>query len=308
MRKKIRVHLKGGLGNQLFQYYAGLHLSTLKNLPLELEMSALEHGRNPHDSRIDSLNVSCELLYTKRRHSLSLFGWTIRNWLQELNSNLVFAILKPIDKLIGVYVSSDTGFDLKLSRLRSEWLVDGYFQTWRYFQEVKEKNPELVLDLEPKDTSAYLMTMMEKVENKKILAIHVRRGDYSSAKGTFGLLAAAYYEQGIRQLRLSGITWDQAWVFTDDIRSTRQELRDLIDKEGLSLIETPRNSPSVESLFLMSQASSMIVANSTFSWWAATLGREKDGVVCPAKWFRNLSDPEDLYPLNWIRVKSSWVD
>jgi hypothetical protein len=56
----------------------------------------------------------------------------------------------------------------------------------------------------------------------------------------------------------------------------------------------------------MSLASANVIANSTFSWWAAALNQNKGFVVAPDKWFRGLEDPKDLIPPDWILVKSQW--
>jgi hypothetical protein len=217
-------------------------------------------------------------------------------------------MLRKLDKALNLYVSSETGFDPQLSQMKKVRRLEGYFQTWRYFHEVKTLKPHLVINLEPSDPSPYLEKMINEIRQKKTLAIHVRRGDYLTGKETFGLLSPSYYERAINDLRLNGTSWDQAWVFTDDVKATGAEFRDLIESESLKIIQTPRESSSIEDLFIMSQASSIIIANSSFSWWAATLGVEKDAVVCPTKWFRNLSDPNGLNPDHWVRVPSSWVD
>jgi hypothetical protein len=73
-------------------------------------------------------------------------------------------------------------------------------------------------------------------------------------------------------------------------------------------VESPKDSHSFESLILMSRSSSLIIANSTYSWWAATLGNPDKITVCPAKWFVQMEDPQDLYPESWIQVPSAWVN
>jgi hypothetical protein len=52
----------------------------------------------------------------------------------------------------------------------------------------------------------------------------------------------------------------------------------------------------------------MVIANSTYSWWAATLGNPNKTIACPSKWFAQMVDPEDLYPEGWIKVSSEWID
>jgi len=59
---------------------------------------------------------------------------------------------------------------------------------------------------------------------------------------------------------------------------------------------------------LMSLASSNIIANSTYSWWGATLNRSNSEVIAPMKWFRSMKDPELLYPPRWKLIESKWED
>jgi hypothetical protein len=55
----------------------------------------------------------------------------------------------------------------------------------------------------------------------------------------------------------------------------------------------------------MSDATGIVIANSTYSWWAAKLGRAKQ-VIAPEQWFRVGIAPRDLYPGNWQLVPSAW--
>jgi hypothetical protein len=63
----------------------------------------------------------------------------------------------------------------------------------------------------------------------------------------------------------------------------------------------------VESLALMSKFKNIVISNSTFSWWAASLGRVDKNIVCPKPWYRSMKSPEDLIPNDWIKIESSWV-
>ena len=75
-----------------------------------------------------------------------------------------------------------------------------------------------------------------------------------------------------------------------------------------SIISTPNDVSDAETLILMSLASRIVIANSTFSWWAARVNGSNKTVIAPEKWFRSLPDPEFLIPNNWIKLKSYWLD
>jgi hypothetical protein len=118
----------------------------------------------------------------------------------------------------------------------------------------------------------------------------------------------SYYEAAIQELKSRGVTWDAVWIFTDDVQFTQKEFRDFSAVNPNSvIIEPPSDSHSFESLLLMSKCSSLVIANSTYSWWAATLGNTDKITVCPEKWFVKMEDPEDLYPDSWIQVPSLWT-
>jgi hypothetical protein len=72
-------------------------------------------------------------------------------------------------------------------------------------------------------------------------------------------------------------------------------------------ISPPIGTDATESLVLMSFGKAIITANSSFSWWAAVSGNRTKKVIAPIPWFKNLDEPKDLIPGNWLRIKSSWV-
>ena len=116
-----------------------------------------------------------------------------------------------------------------------------------------------------------------------------------------------YYKAAVRMLKSRGVTWEKVWVFSDDTVAAEEELQDLsLELGAVRFVEPPADSHSFESILLMSKVSSLIIANSTFSWWGAALGISSRPIVCPEKWFASMGDPTDLCPPEWIRVKASW--
>ena len=60
MIKKVKVGIVGGVGNQLFQYYAGAYLSILNSCDLSLDFSNLYQFGTKHESSLEYVNLPIE--------------------------------------------------------------------------------------------------------------------------------------------------------------------------------------------------------------------------------------------------------
>lgn len=125
-------------------------------------------------------------------------------------------------------------------------------------------------------------------EMNEYVSIHVRRGDYSGNSFYVDLSRSGYYRKAIEEFP------DRKFmIFSDDIEFCRG--RFIGDQYTFSEGKT-----ELEDLNLMMHCNGHIIANSTFSWWGAWLGKGKtiapsvknwysDGVertVCPKEWIR----------------------
>ena len=237
--------------------------------------------------------------------SLLYFYSSIRKRLREALTRF-FSNRKVQLKILRQYQSSVVGYDPELDNLKPPITISGYFQTWKYYEALKDRN--LVPEINIVNPSEWFLLMLEELRaHSRILGIHVRRGDYVG-NHNFGALSVVYYEAAVEELVSRGVTWDAIWVFSDDLPLIQSEFcASNITKKNVRFIDPPPESHSAESLLLMSKCSSLIIANSTFSWWAATLGNPEKITVCPSRWFAKMDEPRDLYPESWIPVRSSWV-
>jgi hypothetical protein len=139
----------------------------------------------------------------------------------------------------------------------------------------------------------------------------VRRGDYLLEKNDFiGALSVNYYLKALRLVDRKlehRITGRPIWIVSDDPSVVREEFAGTSEFESAQYIEAPKNSDPAESLVLMSAASSIVISNSTFSWWSAALSQGAN-IVAPSKWFKESEDPDSLIPDSWLRAESSWLE
>jgi hypothetical protein len=192
------------------------------------------------------------------------------------------------------------GFDEKLLVQTPPITIAGYFQTRDYFLKCTSRE---TVSLNLRKPTDWFLRMEKEVSQEKILAIHVRRGDYLPLKESFGLLSDQYYTAALERAK-QDFNYEKIWVFSDDLDTAQQLLYGIND---LSFIEPPVFSNPVESLVLMSKCRSFIISNSTFAWWAAILNSSNQ-VIYPNPWFRNSNYSQDLCVPEWIPLESKWED
>ena len=146
--------------------------------------------------------------------------------------------------------------------------------------------------------------MSEYARSAKPVIMHVRRGDYQAFEDIYGLLSSVYYLNALKIVPKE-LQSNPIWVFSDDISLARQLLEKDLPIKTL-WIDPPTNSNPAESLMLMTLGHAHIIANSSFSYWAAQLSLTSQFVVAPRKWFKAIEDPYELINPSWHLVDSDW--
>ena len=121
------------------------------------------------------------------------------------------------------------------------------------------------------------------------VAIHVRRGDYDGKYHNY--LEESYYQKAMEIMRERGHS--RFVVFSDDkAEAERITGAPAIDEDDPMM-----------ALRMMSGYAGHIIANSSFSWWAAWLANSAD-VVAPSQWVGNIAglDTSDIVPDRWTQL------
>lgn len=294
-KNAITVQLVGGLGNQLFQYFAGLSFSNKANCDLILDSSRIGSGRHNHGVSIESFAL--EATVQDRRKRLGEFKFIVERIILKLSK------WSFISDLFKIRNSAGIGFDSELDSILVGSYVTGYFQSYRYFEFLPSPDKS---ELALKVLTPWIEEYVNLAQANDPIMVHVRRGDYALESQKFGLLHANYYARALSKLGDLGIC-GPIWIFSDDVELAKQELQHIVPA-GTLWIQPPTESPATESLFLLSRAKVIVIANSTFSYFGARLGLATKTVLYPSKWFRGMPDPVELIPPSWIPVESAWRD
>ena len=285
----IIAKLQGGLGNQMFQYAAARKLSVKYGVDLLLDHSYLE--RNSQD----------RYGFTARNFELEVFRITANRFSPEMVDKFFDA--KEVEH-IELYNEKPVSYDAFFKKVSDCAYINGYFQSYRYFEDIRQilsvdfsfnHNPEIVLN----------SSTISQIRNANAVAIHIRRGDYvsqSNIHNLYYILPLSYYQKAIN-IVLEKQPNLEFFVFSDDIRWAEQNL--VHSKAKLHFV-LKNNSPNWLDMYLMSICKHNIIANSTFSWWAAWLNNNEDKIViAPKKWFQQPREGiklRDLCPSEWIKM------
>jgi hypothetical protein len=176
--------------------------------------------------------------------------------------------------------------------------VRGYFQSWRYVESVaSELRTELWDVCNP--STWFEEQKAELASMEQWVGIHVRRGDYKDLAGLE--VGEIYYERALALLSDLGGP-QHLVVFSDEVELAR-DMSVWRRFPHVTFIESPPGTSPLETLLLMSLASQLVIANSTFSWWAAWVGERPDRrVIFPRPWGNTLCENRDLIPPGWIGI------
>ena len=302
--KPITVQLVGGLGNQLFGYFAGLYAAERLGCQVRYDISKQEKGFSAHGSSIASFTLP-ELFGNFDKGLRSPKRLIQRSF--EILGGFVPA-LRPIQsRMFKTFTSTEVGFDPAFEAIQPGTFVRGYFQSHVYVDAIV-RNPNFH-GLTLTQPSNWFENLESNAISNRPLMVHVRRGDYAKLADEFGMLSADYYVSAINLVREKIGGSGPIWVFSDEIEQVKIELESaFIEAEIIDQTEwilPPTGTDAAESLLLMSLGSANVISNSTFSWWSAILNKDAV-VVAPQKWFRGKEDPQGLIPKAWLQMPSSW--
>ena len=307
----IYKNIHGRLGNQMFQYAAIKGIAQKNNL--ESDKIALNF-KNVYKSGFENELQNFNLKNVEEVENNNL------NFVQKVLIGQIFLTEKIILKASNSdkFESNRNQFEKKFAKFYEKFgicrLVDGYynfklprrkkyffsggFESSKYFENVRET---ILKEFTPKyDKIETNKSLYSNIENTNSVCISIRRGDFldkENIKKHF-VCNEEYFKKAVEIMKQK-IDNPQFIVFSDDIQWCKENLtfpKGTLFESGLD--------PVWEKLRLMYSCKHFIISNSTFSWWAQYLSRNKEKIViAPNKW-KNSGIYDDIYEKNWILIET----
>lgn len=277
------VQLRGGLGNQMFQYAFG----QLLGKETQYDASWFEYTKKNlkvthRNYELNFFNIQPKILtkkqmrkYKKNNKLLFFFGVETR-------------LRKIIETPLNIYNPNFLN--------EEEGLFEGYFQCAQYYEPIRAK---LLKDFVPKnEMSIKNKEILEQIQSTNSVSLHVRRGDYLKLQHIHGLCDIVYYEKAIEHIS-NHIKEPHFFLFSDDIDWVKENLK---INYPYTVIDINHNDNSPWDIWLMKHCKHNIIANSSFSWWGAWLNENPNKIViAPKKWTTD-GEKTDIIPTIWKRI------
>lgn len=280
----------------MFQYAAGIAAARRLKTTLTLDTSETSRLPSHYGFELDKVfNITARQITSRERRRL--LGW--RQFFVSTGSAFYshLAFLRPATFI----AEPQYGFWNQFNSVKDNSYCYGYWQAPRYFEGCEDLlRKEFTFKETLQGDDARIAT---EILNTDSVSVHVRRGDYVTNAKTariHGTCSLAYYETAI-EYALQAVKSPRLFIFSDDKPWANENIA---KRFGGRVVEPNTAESGAVDLRLMSLAKHFIIANSTFSWWAAWLGNKPGNlVICPAKWFKaqHLS-ARDLIPATWVRL------
>ncbi|MFA7290454.1 MAG: alpha-1,2-fucosyltransferase [Melioribacteraceae bacterium] len=287
------------MGNQMFQYALGRVLSIKNNVSLVLNIQTYEDKNKRlfksnftiRSYDLDVFNIQARIAQNKEIPFIHRMYWK--------GKIMIFldAIRRRILKHNGHELVFEQ-FDPKFLELGPNTYLDGYFQSFKYFEGFEDI---LKKDFSLKEIiNKNIQDLANEIKKQNSLCIHIRRTDFVG-NSYHEIVDKEYYNRGIEYIRKIGKI-DKIYVFSDDIRWCKENIR--FEFPTMFVGQEYVGKKNEGHLFLMSVCKYFVIPNSTFSWWGAWLSKREDKIViAPTKWVRDESvDINDIIEKGWVKI------
>ena len=282
----ITCYLQGGLGNQLFQIFATISYAMRFKIPFGFLYKIILSVNRPTywDTFLLPLKFFTKIKLPKMT-SIKEKEFTYHNLAQP---------------------NSLTGQDIELH---------GYFQSYKYFESYFPQICRMIrLDQQKQKIINEYPSILTYYSN--LVSMHFRLGDYKQLQEYHPILSLDYYKNSIQYIITeTGDDFLTILYFCevddmDEIHQTKISPLQQLFPTCKFINAQEHVNEDWKQLLVMSCCKHNIIANSTFSWWAAyfNISSLNEIIICyPDIWFGpkliETHNTDDLFPKTWIKIE-----
>ena len=292
-KRELHIRIVGGLGNQLFGYFAGLYLSKVSERELVLNMKDASRVHSSFD--LNSFKEISEVRVISSRYPLN------KKLARAIDSfNYRFPrVSRLINSTAGNHFDDSIQLNTIISQSsRRKIKLKGYFQDFNYLDRLQDFS--LTLRAPHHNPS----------KNENTLAVHIRRGDFINEKTSHGCLTVNWYYEAISHHLSASDSIGQIKIFSNDDEWVESNLERLLPKTTIPVEVIKFNDQEDPAMSFMAFACCRykVCSNSTFSLLGSKLFPGDTVVPYPYNRSGNFKVLEESSPKDWIRIPSIWEE
>lgn len=286
------VRIKGGMGNQLFQYAFLKILETKYGVAdIKADFSYFTRGFGFFEDRLSKLDVSLTKATPEDMKKVCLFRHD-----QQIYT-LRYRVPVFLEKMLNRrYFFEKSRVYINPESLLKYDCLDGYWQCWQY--------PEGVKDILKKEFNILYRCSEKTQRMAKIMSkgnsvlLGVRKGDYLNNSRFYSVLPD-YYEKATKYIS-ERIEDPIFYVFSNDMKW----VHDNLNLKGLNVVyrEKEDQVSDFEELQLMQVCKHAVIPNSTFHWFGAFLQQNENKIIVRPPLYFGDGTPSDVYNPEWVTV------
>ena len=288
----IITRLKGGMGNQMFQYAMALNVAERLGTELQIDLCSLL-DRSKGD-------------FVYRNYDLSIFE--VDNKF-VMNPNLLKSLSKlksaGVTKLIRNHINkgrkyikeADFHFQPEyINQAIDNTIYEGWFQSHRYFEGIEDllrKKFSFKGEILPKSQS-----LLKKIKSTNSICLNVRRTDFLKVDN-LNTTDLSYFLKAASEM-IKQVKQPEFFIFSDDVEWCEKNIK--LEKPVHIVDHKHKGEKFGNYMQLMIACKHYIIPNSSFAWWSVWLNSSPEKIViAPKNWFNNPEiDTTDLIFQKWI--------
>jgi hypothetical protein len=296
----IITNLKGGLGNQMFQYALAyvMHKKSQQTIYCDVRLQD-QYKKNPPPRNVPR-NIELDLfdIDIEKPSKLDLIkvmqfskSYKIRNYLSYFLDKFEFLVLRERVRMFEPRI-----FKYKYKNL----YLDGYWQSEMYFKDFRNDilklfNFDKLIDIEKNKN------FIKNLDIEKSICVNVRRTDFLN-NPEHNVVDINYYKNALNLFlnKLGEIT--ELYIFSDDLDWCKKNFT-FFSKVNF-MDENWIGDRHYNYMYLMTCFKNFIIPNSSFAWWGAWLSNAQNKIViAPKNWSGLVNNNKiDTVPNSWIKI------